>query len=83
MSALKKTTHEEQGGVYVGVLAAPTPQHSGPPLAVDLFSVDSLIQNRARNPFARYASSSTLFYKDDKASEGPESSSGSVPSSSC
>jgi hypothetical protein len=63
--------------------AVHTLTYTGPPLVVDLFSVDSLIQNRARNPRARHASSSTLFYKDEKASEGPESSSGSVPSSSC
>ena len=35
----EKTTREEQGPGYVG--AAHTPTYPGPPLAVDLFSVDS------------------------------------------
>jgi hypothetical protein len=37
----EKTAFEEQGGVYVGAWATPTPPHSGPPLTVDLYSVDS------------------------------------------
>jgi hypothetical protein len=38
----EKTNREELGGVYVGdVGCAHTPTYTGPPLSVDLFSVDS------------------------------------------
>ncbi len=45
----EKTTREEQGGVYVGVGAPPTPPHSGHPLLVDLSSVDSWIINSSQD----------------------------------
>ena len=45
VSALKKTTLEERGGVYVGVRAqARTPTYTGPLLAVGLFSVESFVK---------------------------------------
>ena len=43
MSALKKTTLEEWRGVYVGAGYARTPTYTGPLLAVDLFSVESIM----------------------------------------
>ncbi len=41
LESIEKTTREEQGGVYVGMWATPT--YTGPPLEVDLFSVDSFL----------------------------------------
>jgi len=45
VSALNKTTLDEWGGVYVGVLTqARTPTYTGPLLAVDLFSVEPFVK---------------------------------------